>query len=65
MIDWVRDAFHYLMDVKGLVQTGGTFPVCLIVFVETGLFAAAGHRNRRTRDLNPSASCKQRGQRVI
>jgi membrane-associated protein len=38
MIEWLKDAFHYLMDVKGLVQSGGTYLVCLIVFVETGLF---------------------------
>jgi membrane-associated protein len=38
MIEWLANAFHYLMDVRGLVQSGGTFLVCLIVFVETGLF---------------------------
>jgi membrane-associated protein len=38
MMEWVRDALHYVMDVKGLVQSGGTLLVCLIVFVETGLF---------------------------
>jgi membrane-associated protein len=38
MFDSLTDALRFLFDVKGLVQWGGTFLVCLIVFVETGLF---------------------------
>jgi membrane-associated protein len=38
MLDWLKDAFHFLMDVRGLIQWGGMFMVCAIVFVETGLF---------------------------
>jgi membrane-associated protein len=38
MLDWVKDAFHLLTDVKGLIQWGGMVLVCGIVFVETGLF---------------------------
>jgi len=38
MIDWVREIFHTLTDVRGLIEWGGTVLVCVIVFVETGLF---------------------------
>ena len=38
MLEFLRDAFHLLTDIKGLLQWGGTFMVCAIVFVETGLF---------------------------
>jgi membrane-associated protein len=38
MLELLRDAFHLLTDIKGLIQWGGTFLVCVIVFVETGLF---------------------------
>ena len=38
MIDWLKDAFHLISDVQGLIQWGGMFLVCSIVFVETGLF---------------------------
>lgn len=38
MLDWLKDAFYFLMDVRGLVAAGGTLMVCAIVFVETGLF---------------------------
>jgi membrane-associated protein len=38
MIDWIRHAFQFLFNVQGLVQWGGTVLVCVIVFVETGLF---------------------------
>ncbi len=38
MIEFFRNAYHVLSDVKGLVQWGGTLLVCTIVFVETGLF---------------------------
>ena len=37
-MDSIRHAFQFLTDVKGLVQWGGTVMVCVIVFVETGLF---------------------------
>jgi membrane-associated protein len=38
MLDWIRSAFHFITDVQGIVQWGGTFLVCTIVFMETGLF---------------------------
>lgn len=33
----LRDLFHFLTDVRGLVQTGGYIALALIVFTETGL----------------------------
>ena len=30
--------FHFLFNVQGLIDWGGTFLVCLIVFIETGFF---------------------------
>ena len=38
MLELIRSALHNLYDVQGLIQWGGTLLVCLIVFVETGLF---------------------------
>jgi membrane-associated protein len=38
MLDLLKDAFHLLTDVQGLIQWGGMVLVCSIVFVETGLF---------------------------
>jgi len=38
MIEFLKDALHFLYDVEGLIRWGGTFLVCVIVFVETGLF---------------------------
>ncbi len=38
MIEFLRNAYHFLSDVRGLIQWGGTILVCVIVFVETGLF---------------------------
>ena len=38
MLESLRQVFHLLTDIKGLIQWGGTFLVCVIVFVETGLF---------------------------
>jgi len=38
MLDWLKDAFHFLTDVRGLIQWGGLIMVCTVVFVETGLF---------------------------
>ncbi len=38
MPDFIKDAYHWLIDIKGLIQWGGMVLVCTIVFVETGLF---------------------------
>jgi len=38
MSEFLRDVFHTFMDVEGMIRWGGTGLVCLIVFVETGLF---------------------------
>jgi membrane-associated protein len=38
MIELVRHILHQLYDVRGLVEWGGVLAVCIIVFVETGLF---------------------------
>jgi membrane-associated protein len=38
MLEWLHGAYHWITDVQGIVQWGGTFLVCTIVFVETGLF---------------------------
>ena len=38
MMEFLKDAFHFVYDVEGLIRWGGTFLVCAIVFVETGLF---------------------------
>jgi membrane-associated protein len=38
MPEFLKNAFHLLMDVQGLIQWGGMILVCSIVFVETGLF---------------------------
>jgi membrane-associated protein len=38
MLDLLKDAYHLLTDIKGLIQWGGMLLVCGIVFVETGLF---------------------------
>lgn len=37
-MDWLREAFHFVTDVRGLIQLGGLLMICTIVFVETGLF---------------------------
>jgi membrane-associated protein len=37
-MEFLREAFDFLTDVQGLIQWGGTLLVCVIVFVETGLF---------------------------
>lgn len=34
----IQQLFHTLYDVRGLIEWGGTAAVCVIVFVETGLF---------------------------
>jgi len=38
MLESLRNFFHFIYDVQGLIQWGGTLLVCLIVFVETGFF---------------------------
>jgi len=38
MLNLLKEAFHLLSDVKGLIEWGGLLLVCTIVFVETGLF---------------------------
>jgi membrane-associated protein len=38
MIEFLRHILTSLYDVRGLIEWGGTLLVCLIVFVETGMF---------------------------
>jgi membrane-associated protein len=38
MLELIRTLLHNLYNVQGLIQWGGTLLVCVIVFVETGLF---------------------------
>src|SRR5277367_360229 len=38
MIEFLRHLLTQLYDVRGLVEWGGTLLVCVIVFVETGMF---------------------------
>src|SRR5437660_611219 len=38
MSELIRSLLHNLYNVQGLIQWGGTLLVCVIVFVETGLF---------------------------
>ena len=38
MLDFLKEAFQLLTDVKSLIQWGGTLLVCVVVFTETGLF---------------------------
>jgi membrane-associated protein len=38
MIELLKELLHRLADVRGLVALGGMLMVCVIVFVETGLF---------------------------
>ena len=45
MIDLLKEAFHYLSDARGLVEWGGMFLVCAIVFVEKGFFAVSAAPN--------------------
>ena len=37
-MEWLQQAIHFVTDVRGLIQLGGLLMVCVIVFVETGLF---------------------------
>src|SRR6202521_1395135 len=39
MIQSLVQFFHFLFNVQGLIESGGTLLVCVIVFIETGLFA--------------------------
>jgi membrane-associated protein len=38
VIELLKNAYHFLSDVRGLIQWGGPLLICIIVFVETGLF---------------------------
>jgi membrane-associated protein len=38
MIGSVEHFLHFLFNVKGLIEWGGTLLVCVIVFIETGFF---------------------------
>lgn len=38
MFELIRSLLHNIYNVQGLIQWGGTLSVCVIVFVETGLF---------------------------
>ncbi len=38
MIDFLTNAYHFLSDVRGLIEWGGVLLVCIIIFIETGLF---------------------------
>jgi membrane-associated protein len=38
MVELLKHLFARMSDVRGVIEWGGTFAVCLIVFVETGLF---------------------------
>jgi membrane-associated protein len=38
MIESIKGMLHAVHDVQGLIQAGGLSLICLIVFVETGLF---------------------------
>jgi membrane-associated protein len=38
MFDLLKDAFHLLTDVQGMIVWGGMLLVCAIIFIETGLF---------------------------
>src|ERR1700726_2189374 len=39
MIQSLEQFVHSLFNVQGLIEWGGTLLVCVIVFIETGLFA--------------------------
>jgi membrane-associated protein len=38
MVESLKNLLHFLFNVKGLIEWGGTALVCTIVFVETGFF---------------------------
>lgn len=37
-MDWIQDVVRFVTDVRGLIQLGGLLMICIIIFVETGLF---------------------------
>ena len=37
-MEWLQDFIRFITDVRGLIQLGGLLAICIIVFVETGLF---------------------------
>ncbi len=37
-MEFLRQAYHLITDVQGIIHWGGTLMVCVIVFTETGLF---------------------------
>src|SRR5579859_3050865 len=39
MIGSLQHLLHFLFNVEGLIEWGGTLLVCVIVFIETGFFA--------------------------
>jgi len=38
MLESLQQLLHFLFNVKGLIEWGGTLLVCVIVFIETGFF---------------------------
>jgi membrane-associated protein len=38
MISSIQHLLHFLFNVQGLIEWGGTLLVCIIVFIETGFF---------------------------
>jgi membrane-associated protein len=38
LFEFISHLLHKIYDVEGLIQTGGPLLVCIIVFIETGLF---------------------------
>jgi membrane-associated protein len=38
MVELIKELLARLFDVRGLVEWGGTLMVCVVVFVETGMF---------------------------
>ena len=38
MLEFLKEMLARIYDVRGLVEWGGTFMVCVIVFIETGMF---------------------------
>lgn len=38
MMESLKNLFHFVYNVQGLIEWGGTLAVCIIVFVETGFF---------------------------
>src|SRR5271156_1548463 len=38
MVELIKELLARLFDVRGLVEWGGTLMVCVVVFIETGMF---------------------------